>query len=98
MAKRAPAHLSKAAQAAWAEITSAMSEAAVTGPEAPALESYAVAVARMRDAQERIDREGALIADAKGNPVPHPALAIEKAAAAEVRTWIARYRKAPLRG
>lgn len=30
--------------------------------------------------------------DAKGNPVPHPALAIEKAAQVEVRAWSERFK------
>jgi hypothetical protein len=46
----------------------------------------------MRDAQSRIDREGLVVADVKGNPVPHPALAIEKAAQIEVRAWSERFR------
>jgi hypothetical protein len=46
----------------------------------------------MRDAQTRIDREGLVVADAKGNPIPHPALAIEKAAQVEVRAWADRFR------
>lgn len=89
----APAHLPEPVQRAWLEITEGMTQAGVEGAEAPALEAYATAVARMRDAQERVAREGLLIADAKGNPMPHPALAIEKSAAAEVRAWVSRYRR-----
>lgn len=65
------------------------------GIEAPAVESYAVAVGRMRDAQHRIDAEGAIVADDKGRPVPHPALAIERAASADVKKWVERYRSSP---
>jgi hypothetical protein len=49
------------------------------------LEAYAAAVARAEDARSRIDTDGAIVADAKGQPVPHPALAVEKAALAEMR-------------
>ena len=41
----------------------------------------------MRDAQARIDAEGLIVADAKGNPIPHPAIALERAAQSEVRAW-----------
>lgn len=55
------------------------------------LEALCAQIYRMRDAQERITKDGAIVADAKGNPVPHPALAIEKQAQAEVRAWIAKF-------
>ena len=58
----------------------------------PDLEAYCSQVARMRDAQARVDAEGLVVADVKGNPVPHPALSIEKAAQAEVRAWGERFR------
>lgn len=43
---------------------------------------------RARDAREAIDREGAIIDDAKGFPMEHPALAVEKRASAELRGWV----------
>ncbi len=89
----APKHLSEAAQVAWAEITEAMSAQTADGLERAGLEAYCTAVARLRDAQGRIDREGVIISDAKSNPVPHPALAVERAAAAEIRLWLAHYRR-----
>lgn len=92
----APAHLSDVAQAAWAELAASMTPAP-EAIEAPGLEAYAVAVARMRDAQRRIDVEGMIISDPKGVPIPHPALAIERAAAAEVKRWLERYRARPRR-
>lgn len=49
-------------------------------------------VARLRDAQQRLQREGLVIADPKGNPVPHPAIAIERAAQAEIRSWGAQFK------
>jgi hypothetical protein len=45
----------------------------------------------MRDAQRRITAEGIVVADAKGNPCPHPALAVEKQAQGEVRAWLGKY-------
>ncbi|WP_213452876.1 P27 family phage terminase small subunit [Rhizomonospora bruguierae] len=86
----APAHLSDAAKAVWAEITQAHADPAVI--EGPDLEAFCVQVARMRDAQARIDAEGLVVADAKGQPIPHPAIALEKQAHAEVRAWGDRFR------
>lgn len=78
----------------WAEVVAAYGEGAerICGPD---LEAYCGQVARLRDAQRRIAAEGAVVADPKGNPVPHPALAIEKAAQAEIRTWGGAFRPRP---
>ena len=86
----APAHLSAAAQDAWVELVGGLDAGSVTGATAGSIEAYAVQVARMRDAQRRIDAEGLVVADAKGQPMPHPAIVIERAAQAEVRAWAAR--------
>ena len=83
----APEHLSAAAREVWAQVT-----AVKPGCEGPDLEAYCVQVARMRDAQRRIDAEGLVVADEKGRPVPNPSLAIEKSAQAEVRAWADRFR------
>lgn len=53
----------------------------------PQLEAYAGQVARLRDAQARLASEGLIIEDPRGNPIPHPAIAIEKAAQDEIRRW-----------
>ena len=82
-----PEHLSAEARSVWESVV-----AGKPGCEGPDLEAYCVQVSRMRDAQTRIDREGLVVADAKGNPIPHPALAIEKAAQVEVRAWADRFR------
>jgi len=55
------------------------------------LEAFASQLARLRDARRRIEAEGMIVADPKGYPVPHPAIAIERAAQQEVRQWSARY-------
>lgn len=76
-----PSHLSAAAKAAWAEQFLVGQE---TAASLALLESMSVQIARARDAQARIDGEGIVIADPKGNPVPHPAIAIERAAQVEI--------------
>lgn len=57
------------------------------GPIGPDFEAWCGQVARLRDAQRRIALEGLIVADAKGNPMAHPAIAIERQAQAELRAW-----------
>jgi P27 family predicted phage terminase small subunit len=93
----APEHLSPAARLVWDQVVAGY-DAGYGDPvrvariEGPDLEAYCVQVARMRDAQARIDAEGLVVPDEKGRPVPHPAIAIEKQAQAEVRAWGGRFR------
>lgn len=55
--------------------------------DGPDLEAYCGQVARLRDAQARLAAEGLIVSDPKGNPIPHPAIAIERAAQDEIRKW-----------
>lgn len=57
---------------------------AINGPD---LEAYCGQVARLRDAQRRLAAEGTIIADPKGVPIPHPSIAVERAAQDEIRKW-----------
>lgn len=59
------------------------------GPEAPdsACEAYCAQVWLMRDADRRVAEEGVLISNAKGDAIPHPAIAIAQKAAEELRKW-----------
>lgn len=83
-----PAHLTDDERAAWDELVGWLGAPAETMPP-PGLEAAACQVARMRDAHRRIEREGEIVLDARDRPVPHPALAIERQAQAEVRAWLA---------
>lgn len=80
-----PGHLSPAAATIWAEVAPELTHKRAT---AGVIEAYVVCLARMRDAQDRVDREGLLIADEKGRPIPHPALAIERACRAELKSLL----------
>ncbi len=82
-----PAYLADDIAAVWRELAPGSPS---TGPD---FEAYCGQVARLRDAQRRIGQEDMVVADAKGNPMPHPALAIERAAQAEVRAWGDRFRQ-----
>lgn len=81
----APDGMSDGAAAVWRELLHRHAEPeAIVGPE---LEAYCVTVARARDAARRIDSEGAVVNDERGNPIEHPALAIERKAQAAIKSW-----------
>jgi phage terminase small subunit len=82
----APAHLRAPERQAWEELAGRW-PAGVKMPEGADFEAYLGQVARLRDAQERIATDGMIVQDARGNPVAHPALAIERSAQSEIRTW-----------
>ena len=77
----APEHMPAAESEIWAQMVKS------GAPEGPELEAFVGQVARLREAQKRIAAEGLIIADPKGYPIPHPAIAIEKSAQAEIRAW-----------
>ena len=81
MGLTAPEGMPDAERAIWQQMVAAGS------PEGPELEAFVGQVARLREAQRRIAAEGLITADPKGFPIPHPAIAIEKAAQAEIRAW-----------
>lgn len=86
-----PEHLSPGAKQAWAEIIGDI-PTGLDAVEAAGIEAFANAIARRRAAQRQLDEEGLIVADDKHRPIEHPALAIERAAAVEVKRWIERYR------
>lgn len=82
----APEHLPEDVARVWVEVIESLGDSA--SRHAPAsIEAYCGQVARLRDAQRRLAAEGAVIADPKGNPVTHPAVAIERVAQDEIRKW-----------
>lgn len=85
-----PAHLADDVAAVWIEVVAAYGSDRIAGP---GLEAYCGQVARLRDAQRRLAAEGTIVADPKGNPVPHPAVAIERAAQDEIRKWGTQFRR-----
>lgn len=81
------------------DVAAVVEELKASGLEdGPALQAYAGQIARLREAQHRIDDEGLVVADARGNPIPHPALAIERAAQNEIREWAKTMRPPRARG
>lgn len=80
-----PAHLPDDVAAVWAEFVDKSND---VGPE---FEGWCGQVARLRDAQHRLATEGMVVADAKGSPIPHPALIVERQAQTELRAWKAKF-------
>lgn len=90
-----PAHMDGDAATVWTEVVNAHHDPErIAGPD---LEAYCGQVAMMRDARKRVAREGAIIADSRGTPMPHPAIALELKAQAEVRAWGDKFRGRPKR-
>lgn len=80
-----PEHLSEGAASVWREVVERHGDPEqIVGPE---FESYCVVVNRARIAAKRIDTEGVVVNDERGNAVEHPAFAIERKAQAQIKAW-----------
>lgn len=64
--------------------------------EIPGFDAYCAQVAVEREASSRVATEGIVVADAKGQPIPHPALEIQRKAQAEMRAWTPHLKKGSL--
>ena len=84
----APEYMGDAAALIWNELTG---EGGLV--PAPGFDAYCNQMAIERDAAGRIAAEGLIVADAKGQPVPHPALDIQRRAQAEIRSWAGKFRR-----
>lgn len=82
-----PANLSPELSELWAELALQVKE--TTPPLA--LEALCRQVMLMRDAARRIQDEGSIVIDAKGNASEHPALRVEREAGKQAREWLAKY-------
>lgn len=87
-----PPHLPETAADVWREIM-ATNDLAGTVDRA-ALEAFCTLMARMREARKRVEDEGMVVKDPRGRVVPHPALAVERQTAEQIRAWGDRF--APL--
>lgn len=55
--------------------------------------AYDAAVAEWAAARAAIEADGITLTDPKGKPIPHPAIAVERSAAAEMRHWLPEIRR-----
>ena len=86
MSDQPPVYLSTDAALVWNELV----EGGLT--PAPGFDAYCNQIALERIAAAKITAEGVIIADAKGSPIPHPALDIQRKAQAEIRSWAGKFR------
>ena len=84
-----PVHLSEAIATLWDEL------AGQVRPNTPpaAMEALCRQMQLMRDCSRRIQAEGAVVMDAKGNAAEHPAIRIEREAGKQVRDWLSQYKR-----
>lgn len=87
-----PTGLPEAAADVWREIM-ANNELAGT-VDRSALEAFCTLMARLREARKRVEDEGMVVKDPRGRVIPHPALAVERQTAEQIRAWGDRF--APL--
>lgn len=85
-----PEHLSPVAADVWRSIVSESdTPAMLIGDE---LAAYCECVALERDASRRVVAEGTIVADERGRPIPHPAIAVARQAQQDIRAWGDRFR------
>lgn len=87
-----PAHLPEPVADVWREIVE--SNDLVGNVDRSALETFCTLMARLREARRRVEDEGMVVTDPRGRVIPHPALAVERATAEQIRAWGDRF--APL--
>lgn len=81
-----PTHLPDEVAKVWREVVAAYGDG-WESINTPALEAYAGQVATLRDAQRRLATDGLIVEGLRGEPMTHPALAIERQAQDEIRKW-----------
>ena len=84
-----PEHLTEDMAAIWDE----MSDQVIASIPPAAMEALCRQVQLMRDCSRRIQSEGSVVMDAKGNASEHPAIKIERDAGKQVGDWLKQYRR-----
>ncbi|WP_315913590.1 P27 family phage terminase small subunit [Arthrobacter sp. lap29] len=87
-----PADLPETATVIWREIMESNDLAGTV--DRSALEAFCTLMARLREARKRVEDEGMVVKDPRGRVIPHPALAVERQTAEQIRAWGDRF--APL--
>lgn len=75
------------AHRAWDDLVADLEFFELTASRRAGMEALALQITRMREAAALITDDGMTTTGADGVSRPHPALAIERAAAAEIRDW-----------
>lgn len=87
-----PMEMPEAAATVWREIMTSNDLAGTV--DRSALEAFCTLMARLREARQRVEDEGMVVKDPRGRVIPHPALAVERQTAEQIRAWGDRF--APL--
>lgn len=83
-----PPDLPDVAAAEWAAVAPELDRLELSKAiDRTAFRTYCMAVQRLHDAQEAIDRDGLTVPGSTGSLVKHPAVAILEAAERSVRAW-----------
>lgn len=84
-----PAHLSESAAEVWrAVIRDASNPTFIAADE---LAAYCNAVALERDCARRVATEGTIVADERGRPIAHPAVAVGRQAQQDIKGWAEKF-------
>lgn len=75
------------ARDAWDELVADLEPHELTASRKAGIEALALQLVRMREAAALVEADGLTVTDDHGRTTAHPALAIERAAAAQVRDW-----------
>lgn len=95
-----PAAMPDGPASIWREVVTAHLEAGdltITRKIGHRLEAYCAIAADLRDAAQRVDHDGLLIQDARGQGSPHPAIAIKNDASRELARYGDEFRPKPPR-
>ena len=81
----APDHLSDEAREVWDSVIADASNPAYIA--ADELAAYCNAVVLERDCARRVREEGTIVADERGRPIAHPAIAVGRQAQQDIKGW-----------
>lgn len=85
-----PEYLDAATGKIWDELVAAHHDPArIVGAD---FEAYCGQVALQRDARARVAKDGSVVEDERGRPMPHPAIDLERDAQREIRAWGDKFR------
>ncbi|QHO91936.1 hypothetical protein CWT12_12315 [Actinomyces sp. 432] len=79
-----PTHLPDDVATIWQEVIDTYGDDSIAGP---ALDAYCSQVAVERAATRAIQSDGLIVEGPKGEPIPHPALELQRRAQDEIRKW-----------
>lgn len=95
-----PASLPEPAAVVWREVVAAheaVGDETIGRKVGPRMEAFCSVMADMRDATERVARDGLLIQDARGQAIPHPAIEVKNSAVRELGRFGSEFQASPPR-